>query len=1083
MTTSKGARPNVEEVLATLKDFQRDTVDYVFRRLYLGPDKVSRFLIADEVGLGKTLVARGIIAKAVDRLWDDIERIDVIYICSNQDIAQQNIDRLNITSDRHFQFASRSTLLPITIEELRGNKLNFVSFTPRTSLDMRSSGGIWRERALLYYLLREVWGISEGALQNTLRGGVEKGNWKDYLGWYREEISVDTELKERFLEALDQDGDLRDRFEVLAREIGGRRIHIPPHLGQERNRLVGRLRRLLAHESLSALEPDLVILDEFQRFKYLLDADNDMAMLAQELFQFPEVKVLLLSATPYKMYTRQGEDENHYEDFYRTAGFLLQDPLGELSGLEDAIEQYRRAMLNLNRGDYTEIRSIKDRIERILCKVMVRTEKLAASADRNGMLSETLTAQSQVEPADLEGFVRLDHIATFIDAGDQVEYWKSSSYPLNLMEDYKLKREFKTALTEAPSDRLTQLLADAQRHLLTWGTIEQYQQVDPGNARLRALVKDTLDTGNWRVLWMPASLPYYCSPDGPFAQIRPNGLTKSLIFSAWRIVPKVVAMLVSYEAERRMLNYAGVAFAYSELTRKRRQLLRFTRSKDRLTGMPVLSIVYPCLTLAQRIDPLAIARRLSDGETPSMDAVFEVARREVGQLLDLAASSVEAEEAGPPDESWYWAVLALLDRHFNWEHVNRWLDTDDHNLAWRRMLDIDPDEPEENRFEEHVDEFAAVFRSPPKQLGRQPDNLVDIVTLIALSAPGTITLRALLRTMPPASPSDLPALLASAARGGLAFRSLFNQPENISLLQALYPEDAYWLKVLQHGLEGNVQAVMDEYFHILYESLGLIGHDPAESAGKVAEALETALSLRSPTLRFDEIVLPSDGHGTRLESRGIRCRYALRFGDERTDDDFGSRTRAADVRIAFNSPFRPFVLATTSIGQEGLDFHQYCHRVVHWNLPSNPVDLEQREGRVHRYKGHVIRRNLALRYGLSVVANAQGNLVDPWQQLFHRAVRDRLSGDSDLIPFWIYELPEGFSIERRVPVLPLSRELGHIERLKKALVAYRSVIGQPRQQDLLEFLSTYLSDDEIRQLVAECAIDLSPPHAREPLAP
>ena len=42
---------------------------------------------------------------------------------------------------------------------------------------------------------------------------------------------------------------------------------------------------------------------------------------------------------------------------------------------------------------------------------------------------------------------------------------------------------------------------------------------------------------------------------------------------------------------------------------------------------------------------------------------------------------------------------------------------------------------------------------------------------------------------------------------------------------------------------------------------------------------------------------------------------------------------------------RPFVLATTSIGQEGLDFHNYCRVIMYWNLPSNPMDLEQREGR------------------------------------------------------------------------------------------------------------------------------------------
>lgn len=40
--------------LAGLKDFQRRTVDYVFKRLY-GDDPTSRFLIADEVGLKKRL--------------------------------------------------------------------------------------------------------------------------------------------------------------------------------------------------------------------------------------------------------------------------------------------------------------------------------------------------------------------------------------------------------------------------------------------------------------------------------------------------------------------------------------------------------------------------------------------------------------------------------------------------------------------------------------------------------------------------------------------------------------------------------------------------------------------------------------------------------------------------------------------------------------------------------------------------------------------------------------------------------------------------------------------------------------------
>jgi len=102
-----------------LKDFQRDTVEYVFRRLYVDADSVRRFLIADEVGLGKTLVARGLIAKAIEHLWDRSQRIDIVYVCSNTDIARQNINRLNVTGRDDFTLSSRITLLPITVEGLQ----------------------------------------------------------------------------------------------------------------------------------------------------------------------------------------------------------------------------------------------------------------------------------------------------------------------------------------------------------------------------------------------------------------------------------------------------------------------------------------------------------------------------------------------------------------------------------------------------------------------------------------------------------------------------------------------------------------------------------------------------------------------------------------------------------------------------------------------------------------------------------------------------------------------------------------------------------------------------------------------------
>ena len=59
---------NVAAALSGLKDFQRRTVDYVFDRMYNQTDATRRFLVADEVGLGKTLVARGIVASR--RAWN-----------------------------------------------------------------------------------------------------------------------------------------------------------------------------------------------------------------------------------------------------------------------------------------------------------------------------------------------------------------------------------------------------------------------------------------------------------------------------------------------------------------------------------------------------------------------------------------------------------------------------------------------------------------------------------------------------------------------------------------------------------------------------------------------------------------------------------------------------------------------------------------------------------------------------------------------------------------------------------------------------------------------------------------------------
>jgi hypothetical protein len=196
-------RPDVERILSGLKPFQRRSVDYVFNRLY-GPDATPRFLLADEVGLGKTLVARGVIARAVDQLWDQTGRID------NHDIARQNINRLNITGDE-FALASRITLLPITARsgELRERKLNFISFTPGTSFDLKSSMGVSTERVLLYHLLAGPWRLRGAKPWNVLQGGCDADNFRNQLDRFDAD-TIDKGMAELFLANLKQNPKLKD---------------------------------------------------------------------------------------------------------------------------------------------------------------------------------------------------------------------------------------------------------------------------------------------------------------------------------------------------------------------------------------------------------------------------------------------------------------------------------------------------------------------------------------------------------------------------------------------------------------------------------------------------------------------------------------------------------------------------------------------------------------------------------------------------------------------------------------------------------------------------------------------------------
>jgi hypothetical protein len=1071
-----------EAALRGLKDFQLQTVEHVHKHLYAKGGS-RRFLVADEVGLGKTLVARGVVAKAIQELHDKIDRIDVVYICSNADIARQNINRLRIGREQP-ALATRLTLLPKQFRQLTESKarLNFISFTPATSFDLADGLGHSEERVLLYLLLQELWGLGDRAApRNVFQGNVYSDKFRAAIdATSLEEFDPSRSSIEALGEVLAKNEAAskltgtptpRQRFDELCEAYPQGRSSPGVEIARRRSRFVGELRGMLAASCVKTLEPDIVILDEFQRFSHLLDVNDPETQLARDLFSFPDVRVLLLSATPYKMYTPPGEEsgEDHYQDFVRTVRFL-EDSSTDRS-LESLLTKYREAMMDIASAEGpARLQSVSRELEQRLRRVMVRTERLSSTDDRNGMLVELRSTAPTVTEEDALGYVAMQRIARRVGHHDTIDYWKSAAYPLNFMDsDYALTVRLEESQSE-PGERVevARALRTAGNHRFDDSKIDRRQRLDGGNGRLRALMEQTLDQGAHRLLWLPPSIPYY-QMEGAYADPAVAKLTKRLVFTSWRFVPRSIAALLSYEAERRMHGSEVSAGG----------LLKFGRSEGRLTGMAVLALMYPSSFLARACDPITLGRELGLEPGPTSRIAASDLLESAGTQIELALRHLPPGPSdGPVDERWYWAAPLLLDMRLDPEATRNWFGQTHLAAAWSRKQSRESEAVDE-AWEEHV--LAAremAFGKLASPLGRQPEDLAQVLAEFSLGAPGVCLLRSMLRVAGVSSEAlhgeAGVRIRTSAAGAAWGFRTLFNQPEVTSLVQHEHPgsgqDTPYWRATLHYGIAGCLQAVLDEYAHVLRDHLGMATGKGDEKAHEIAEHIAQALSLRTSNLAVKDVGASPSGLTFESKVRRMRCHFALRFGDQESETG-GVETRADSVRKAFNSPFWPFVLATTSVGQEGLDFHTYCHAVVHWNLPTNPVDLEQREGRVHRYKGHAVRKNVALTHSADALGSESGDI---WEDMFSRARAARPPGSTDVLPYWVHAPEGGARIERHVLALPSSREHEQMNRLARSLTLYRMVFGQPRQEDMVRFLMQRVDAAKLKGILEVTRVDLGP---------
>ena len=1041
-------------VLARLKGFQRKTAAYAFDRLYRAEDSTRRFLIADEVGLGKTLIAAGVIAQAIEHLNVlNTPRIDVLYICSNQAIARQNVDRLRgyLPIDTK-PLAQRITLLPYRLDTLN-RRVNLIALTPGTSFMTNSAEGVVEERIILFRMLTQAWGDLGRNARTVFLGSLRTVEIFRGHEARHPPRKIDASIEERFRRIVGGPGEplhcefvqMRDRVAQFP-DSESRRLRL---------RFVARLRRLLADACLDALEPDLIILDEFQRFKELLDTHTPSGELAQRLFEYEDshtkVRTLLLSATPYKMYTLSHEaDDNHYRDFLRTVRFL-EGPSGSVEHLRDALQQFRSTVPQAAAGNGPGVRARnrlsehRNSIQTALLRVMSRTERRGRAAGGDPML-EAIEMDVNLRTSDVEAFLSARELARSVDAPGVMEYWKSAPYLLSFMDRYQLADRVRAAVRNDPNGPAGQIIRRSSSLQLQHRAVEQRRTLAGGNGRMRAFLRDLTDSHLHELLWLPPALPTHSLGRG-FERAR--AATKRLTFSSWAMVPRAIAVMGSYDAERRYIPDASRADHYS---------VRPLRVTD--DAYSVFALLAPSATLADAGDALRYPR---GNASNLIHAIRERLRPAVDRLTQ------DARTEGPPQRIWYAVAPLLLDGQA--PELMQWLQDPPARTA--EGADRDHAEPTAWRnLVVHVKEGL----TNPAALGRPPRDLLEVMAALAAGSPANATLRALSRTA--VKPLTDDELKRQASRAAHAFLSLFRTPEAEGLLRNVYRPEVpggsgeYWRRVLAYSLEGGLSDVLDEYFYVVTEATGA-----GSNTDSLVNALCQTLQLATGSLRVYE--WERKGSGVREHPFQMHQHFARRYV---SDGLAGSDQQASEhldmVRSAFNSPFWPFVLGTTSVGQEGLDFHWYCHAVVHWNLPSNPVDLEQREGRVHRYHGHAIRKNLAQAVGSRALDEtrdtmAQGQRLNPWESVY-RLAEEEHSADGGLTPHWVFTGGDA-RIQRHTPVLPLSRDVDRVVALRRSLAVYRMVFGQPRQDDLLEFILREVPDALREDLATSLTIDLSPP--------
>ena len=322
-----------------LKEFQKCTVESVLNSY----KKHNRILVADEVGLGKTMIARGVIEKLQEQNSKDTP-FRTIYLCSNQNIIDQNIQKLNIRNQIYTERLSMQGLNLYATDSTK-YKGQIFPITVGTSI-LTSGSGRADERAYIYLVLTRIKDLVKykKELRRILKAKV---GTKHKISMNDEDQSIQAFeyrilnfIKEKNIRNILKSKKFKDEFILRVNEKIKEKSENGESLKQKIinqcknktenrcNEIISGLRQVFLDVTVEKLKPDLIIMDEFQNFKRdIMEGKTRIVvdrLLGSENKE--KTKVLLLSATPYKLYSTTAEiqnnsEDNSHEDFLKSLNF------------------------------------------------------------------------------------------------------------------------------------------------------------------------------------------------------------------------------------------------------------------------------------------------------------------------------------------------------------------------------------------------------------------------------------------------------------------------------------------------------------------------------------------------------------------------------------------------------------------------------------------------------------------------------------------------------------------------------------------------------------------------------------------